>query len=525
MDKPTPQGMFKAASLLMLTMLLSRVLGYARDVVIYSRFGQNSLTDAYNAAFSIPDFLYMLLVGGALSSAFIPVFSGYLAADNQKEAWRVASIILNLVLAALSVGITVGLIFTPALVNLLVPGLADSVRDLTVLLTRIMFAQAFFMALSGIAMGVLNAHRHFASPAIGSLLYNFMIILVGWLLSPYLGIMGFSIGVVVGAMANLGVQIPALIRVGLTYNCSFDFRHPGVQKVLVLMTPVLVGLSVTHFNVFVTQNLASNLAEGMLSALRTAQRLMQVPVGVFGIAVAVAVFPTLSHQAARKESLLFKQTLSNGLRSVLFLTIPAAAGLIALRTPIVQALFEQGRFDSYDTLVTAQALLFYAPGVIGYSAQQVLNRAFYAIQDTRTPVLVGIVTILLNIGLSFLLIQPLGHRGLALAYSLAGGVNMLLLLAFLRPKLGALDGRRLLWSMFLTSACSLVMAVVAWGVGLWLPLVLPLTAKIKQVVTVLTGVGVGALVFSGLTLLLSMSEAQQVRQLLSRRRQRQSASP
>lgn len=507
----------KAAGFLMITMVVSRLLGYVRDVVIYTRFGQNSYTDAYNAAFSIPDFLYMLLVGGALSSAFIPVFSSYLATDKPEEGWRVASIIFNTVMVLMLVGIGIGLIFTPQLVYLLVPKLSPAAIELTITLTRIMFVQTFFMAMNGIAMGILNSHKHFTSPAIGSVLYNLAIIVVGWLLSLRWGIMGFSVGVVTGAILNFAVQVPALVRLGLRYEFSFDLSHPGVRRILELMLPVLIGLSVTQFNLFVTQNLASGLPEGMISALRTAQRLMQVPIGVFGIAVAVAVFPTLSEQAARKETKDFMQTMSLGIRTVIFLTLPAAVGLIALRVPIVQALFEQGNFDHFDTLATAEALLYFSLGLFGYSAIQVLNRVFYSIQDTRTPVTAGVITIVLNIILSFVLINYLGHGGLALAYSIAGIFNMVVLLVMAKVRLGNIGGRLMLASFIRTLTASLIMGVAASLTVIWLQPLLAFHPKLNQFITVLAGVGVGVLVFGGLSLLFKMEEAQMVASILRRR--------
>lgn len=513
----TGTKMVRAAGFLMLTMVMSRILGYVRDVVIYTRFGQGSLTDAYNAAFSIPDFLYMLLVGGALSSAFIPVFSSYIAKGKQDEGWRVASIIFNSIMVLVLVGIGIGLIFTSQLVHLLVPKLSTEAIDLTIKLTRVMFAQTFFMAMNGIAMGILNSHKHFTSPAIGSVLYNLAIIVVGWVLSIRWGIMGFSIGVVVGAIVNFAVQIPSLIRYGLRYELSFDLSEPGVRRIMQLMLPVLIGLSVTQFNLFISQNLASGLAEGMISALRTAQRLMQVPIGVFGIAVAVAVFPTLSEQSARKEIAEFKRTVSIGVRTVIFLTLPAAFGLIVLRVPIVQALFEQGKFDRYDTLATAEALLFYSLGLFAYSAIQVLNRVFYSIQDTRTPVAIGVITIIFNIILSFVLVNYLGHGGLALAYSIAGIFNMITLLFMVKLRLGNIDGRLMLTSFLKTLFASLAMALAAGFTVSFLQPFLTFPVKVNQLITVISGIGIGVLVFGGLALWMRMEEAQMVLNIFRRR--------
>ncbi len=510
-------GVAQAAGMIMVAMVISRVLGYLRDVIIYAQFGQNRITDAYRAAFSIPDFLYMLLVGGALSSAFIPVISSLVAKEREEEAWYTASIVLNVIMVLMVVGITIGMIFTPQLIALLVPGFKGESFTLTVSLTRIMFFQAFFMALNGISTGILNSYKHFFSPALGSVLYNLAIIVVGLLLQPYFGIAGFSIGVVVGAMTNFGVQVPALVRLGLRYRPSWNIKHPEAKKIAVLMLPVLVGLSVSQFNLFVNQNLASTLAPGIVAALAAGQRLMQLPIGIFGIAVAVAVFPTLTAHAALQENEAFKRTMSLGVRSVVFLTLPAAAGLVALRTPIIRVLFEWGLFTHRDTLAIAEALFFYSFGLFAYSANQVLNRVFYALQDTRTPVTAGVITIAINIALNFLLIKPLAHGGLALAYSVAGIFNMLVLLAALRLKIGVINGRQMVSSFTISLFSSIIMGGASFFTAAYLERVLDLSSKANQLVQVVAAVVVGVLVYGGVALLFRLEEAEMVRDIFKRR--------
>lgn len=510
-------GVAKAAGTIMIAMALSRLFGYVRDVVIYTNFGQDFRTDAYNAAFSIPDFLYYLLVGGALSSAFIPVFSSYLATDQEEDGWQVVSTIFNIVMVLMLIGITLGLIFTPQLIALLVPGFTDKAFDLTVLLTRVMFAQSFFMALNGISQGILHSYKHFFAPALGSVLYNLGIIIIGILLVDKIGILGFSIGVVVGAMLNFLVQIPVLLKIGIKYKPIVNLKHPGVKKIFTLILPVFIGLSVTHLNLFVNQYLASSLSYGMISALRAAQRIMQLPIGVFAIAVALAVFPTLTGHAARKEEKEFKATMSLGVRTVIFITLPAAVGLIALRVPIVRAMFQQGEFTAANTEATAYALLFYSLGLIGYSAQQVLNRAFYALQDTKSPVTIGIVTIIINIVLNFILIKPLGHGGLALAYSIAGLVNMVLLLYYLRKKIGHIDGREMLRSFAKTFAASIFMGIIVYFTVYLFELNFGVQSKVLQITEVLLGVGVGALVYIVLVSRMKMEEASIAMGILMRR--------
>ncbi|MGB9886024.1 MAG: murein biosynthesis integral membrane protein MurJ [Moorellales bacterium] len=516
------QGTAGAAGLLMVAMVASRLLGYLRDVLIYARFGQNNLTDAYQAAFSIPDFLYLLLVGGALSSAFIPVFAGYLATDQEEEAWKVASIVFNFVVLLMLVGIGLGLVYTPELVRLLVPGFDAATMKLTVTLTRIMFAQAFFMALSGVAMGVLYSYRYFTATAFSAVLYNLGIILVGWFFSPRLGIAAFSLGVVAGAVAGFAVQVPPLLRYGVRYHFSLNLRHPGVRRIWRLMVPVLVSLSVTQLNLFVNQNLASHLSEGLVAALRTAQRLMQLPIGTLGVALAVASFPNLTVQAARGRYDEYRRTLSLGLRSLIFLLIPASLGLIVLRVPIVRLLFEQGRFTPEDTLVTAQALLYYSLGIVAYGCIQILNRSFYALQDTATPMLAGVAAIGLNIWLNVSLVGPLGHGGLALAYSLAGGFNLLLLLLLLRRRLGRIGGRVLAGSALKSLLAGGVAVLGAWWVARYLePQALTL-GKLGQVQQVGAAMGLALVVFVLAAVALRMEEVDQVWEVLKRRLGRRS---
>lgn len=506
-----------AAGLLMFAMVVSRILGYVRDVLIYARFGQNNITDAYQAAFSIPDFLYLLLVGGALSSAFIPVFAGYLATDQEDEAWKVASIVFNFVIVLMLLGIGLGLVYTPQLMRLLVPGFDPPTMRLAVTLTRIMFVQAFFMALSGVTMGVLHSYRYFTATAAAAILYNLGIILVGWFLSPYLGIMAFSLGVVVGAMANFFVQLPPLLRRGLRYHFSFDLSHPGVRRLWQLMVPVLASLSVTQLNLFVNQNLASTLAPGLVAALRTAQRLMQLPVGTFAVALAVAAFPSLTAQAAQGKYAAYRHTLAQGLRSMFFLMLPATLGLMALGVPIVRLLFEQGRFTPAATQATAYALLFYAVGIVAYGSLQLLNRAFYAVQDTATPMLVGMFTIALNIWLNLILIGRLGHGGLALAYSLAGIFNMVLLLFLLRRRLGPMGGRRLALSAAKSLVAALLAASAAWTVAGRLEPQVLLLGKLGQVQQVGAALAVALGVFLLAAVALRMEETGQAWQLVRRR--------
>jgi len=268
MDSQKNYGVAKAAGILMLSTISSRIFGYVRDIIIGTKFGQGSMTDAYLAAFSIPDFLYYLLVGGAVSAAFIPVFSSYVATGRKDEGWRVASTIFNLVIPAMLIGTIGAAILAPAIVkNLLVPGFTQTYLDLTVTMTRIMLIQAFFMALNGISMGILNSYQRFLAPALASVMYNVAIIVFGVLLSPYLGIVGFAVGVAGGAIVQFLIQLMDLRKIGLVYQPVLDWRHPGVRRIVYLMIPVLLGFSMNQIGLFVQQNISSSLASGAITAV------------------------------------------------------------------------------------------------------------------------------------------------------------------------------------------------------------------------------------------------------------------
>lgn len=519
-------SLLAAANILMLTTIASRILGYLRDVLIFAKFGQNNLTDAYNAAFSIPDFLYMILVGGALSSAFIPVFSSYLARGQEADGWRVLSIVFNWIMLFLAVGVAFGLAFAPQLVDWLVPGFDDMTKEMTVNLTRIMFFQVIFMCLSGISTGILQSYKNFVAPAIGSVLYNLGIILGGVLLAapiehyfPGYGIAGFSVGVVLGAIMNFVVQFAAICRLGIRYSFSFDLRHPGVRELLTLIVPVFIGLAASQFNLFVNQNLASTLEEGLVSALRAAQRLMQLPITLFGITVGIAFFPTMTQLAAREEIADFKDTVMMGLRTVLFVTIPASFGLAALSVPVIRFMYEfrSGAFTADDTAETAYAMVFYTIGIFAYAAIHTLSRAFYALKDTKKPVTVAVLSIVVNVLLSILLVRYMAQGGLALAYSIAGIFNMVVLIVLLNCKVGDIGTAALWRSLGKTTLISAVMGAIVWWLAHLAEVWLPLDNKLVQLLELGLIIAVGIAVYAALALLCKMPEAEQIIRILRRK--------
>ena len=526
MDTKAKSGVLQAANIVMMAMLASRLLGYVREIIILAKFGQNSYTDAYNAAFSVPDTLYMLLVGGALSAAFIPIFSSYLARNEEKQGWHSVSIIFNWIMLLMVIGVSLGIILAPQFVEILVPGFDAATKKLTICLTRIMFIQVIFMCFAGISTGILQSYKNFTAPALGSVLYNIGIIIGGLVLMkpiehffPGYGIAGFSIGVVFGAFLNFFVQFRALMKIGIDYTFSFDTKDEGFRELIVLIVPVLIGLGAQQLNLFVNQNLASGLEPGLLTALRNAQRIMQVPISIFGIAVGVAVFPTMTSFAATNKLKEFKETMVMGIRTVVFITIPASVGIAVLSVPVIRLLYEysSGNFTAYNTEQTAYALIFYCIGTFAYSAVHTLSRSFYALKDTKTPVWCAVLSIIGNIAFSLILVNILGHGGLALAYSIAGILNMAALLVLLHRKVGAFGGRALVGSMLKTIMVSAVMGVIVYLVATVFEMFLPVNSKAVQLVQILLSITVGVVVYAFISIKLKMPEAEEAMKIIKRK--------
>lgn len=509
MDTENRAQVTRAATVVMVAVLISRILGFVRERAVAEVFGRTAATDAFFAAFALPDLMFQLLVGGALSSAFIPVFTQYLAKDEEKEAWQVASIFLNATFLILLAVMVLGVIFTPVLAPLVGVGFTGEVKELLILLMRVTFPAVFFTALAGLCMGVLHSYQSFLRPSLGPIIYNLCQILGAYVFGPVMGIMSMALGTVVGAVGNFAVQLPEVWRRAAgNYRPVLNLRHPGIRRMLELMLPAILGLSIAQVNQIVSQNLASTLEEGSIVALRLANRLINFPLGIFAMAISTAVFPTLAALAAKGEEGEFRRTLSFGLRIVFFITIPSAVGMAFLRVPIVKLLFESGEFNSADTLATAFVLLFYVPGLFAQAALQVTTRGFYSLQDTKTPVKMGLVTVVVNLLLSlvFLKATPLEAGGLALAYSLSSLLNVAWALAVLGRRLPGLINTEL-WSTIGKSAvASLVMGVcAAWSAGA-LERLVPLTGKLGEAVYTLGAIGVGVFVYLVLAVVLRMDE-------------------
>lgn len=465
----------RAATQVMALFILSRALGLLREMVIGATFGTSAEYDAYLAAVRIPDLLFSLIAGGALASAFIPTFAGYFARGDTEGGWRLASAVVNLVLVGLTGAAALTGLIAPTLVaTVLAPGFSPAQQALTVSLMRIMLVAPVLFGVSGVVMGILNVRQHFVLPALAPSLLNLSMIATAGLLASRLSACALALGYVLGAVLHFAVQLPGLPRVGARYSPVLTLNDPGVREVLRLMAPRVLGLATVHLNFLVNTNIASRLGEGAVSALNYAWLLMLLPQGVFAQAVATAAFPTFAEQAARGEREAMRRTLAATLRMVFFVIIPAAAGLLVLRRPLVALLFERGAFRASSTEAVAWALAFYALGLVGHAGVEIIVRAFYALHDTWTPVWVGGLAMGLNVVLSLTLsaafawagLPPYG--GLALANSVATLLEMGGLLALIRPRLGGLEGRGIGASAARSGLAALAMAglLLLWQRGL-----------------------------------------------------------
>ena len=508
----------RAAGLVMVLFVISRALGLLREMVISHQFGTSGDLDAYLAAFRLPDILFQLVAGGALASAFIPTFASYLAQDDRQGAWRLSSAVINLVLILTTLLAVLAALLAPWLMGTIIaPGFDPAQQALAVGLMRIMLITPVVFGVSGVVMGILNAQQHFLLPALAPIVYNLGIILGAILLAPSMGVMGMALGVVVGALGHLLIQVPGLVRCRLRYMPTLGLHNRGVHEVGRLMLPRVLGLAAVQLNFLVNTILASGLVEGSLSAINFAWLLMLLPHGVFAQAVATAAFPTFSAQAARGQQDAMESTLSATLRAVLYLALPAAVGLIALRVPLVQLLFQRGAFTGQSTQMVAFALALFSLGLPAHSVVEIVVRAFYAMHDTKTPVIVGIGAMVLNIVLSLILISifralgwlPLG--GLALSNSLAITVEMGMLLGIIRRRLGGLGGRRFAVSAARSGFSAVVMGIVVAVLGLFLA---------GSSVWLIAGLGMatGLAVYGGLSVLLRAPEPQAVWGMVRSRR-------
>ncbi len=480
-DEETVQAeIVRKAGIVSLAVAFSRITGLVRETVFAGLFGAGMQYDAFVAAYRIPNLLRDLLAEGALSAAFVTTYSQALSARSREEAFALSNRLTTLLVPTVTAICVFGTLFAPEIVAAIFPGYAaiEGKLELTVLLTRVLMPFLLLIALAAKAMGVLNSHGTFGIPALSSAYFNITSVgagvFLGFVLGPEIGmqpILGMAVGTLMGGAVQYLCQIPRLRGTGLRFRPMAGFRDPGVRQVLRLMGPAAIGAAAVQVNVMVNSVFASRVTDsvgqiidGPVSWLGYSFRFMQLPLGLFGIALASATLPAISREAGAGRIEQFRETLSRSLGLVFLLTIPSAVGLFVLSRQLVGVVYERGQFTAFDTEQTALALSFYCLGLAGYAATKILAPAFYALDDVRVPMLVSVFSIALNFTLNKLFIDllGLGHWALALSTALVATLNFTLLFGFMRSKVHRIGGRRLLASGLKIGAASAVMGVCCW---------------------------------------------------------------
>jgi putative peptidoglycan lipid II flippase len=513
----------RSAGLIGLATLASRLLGLVRDVVQAAFFATGHAADAFVVATRIPTLLRDLFAEGAMSAAFVPTFTRTLTQQGREAAWRLGAQVINGLLIVTLVIVAVAMIFTTPLVWTYASDYAgiDDKFELTVTLTRVNMPFLTLVAVAAALMGMLNALKQFSAPALAPALYNVVFIVCTIGLVPVFArigvdpVMALSAGMLLGGVAQVAAQWPAIRRAGYQHQWVLDPRDRSLREVLFLMGPGSLGVAAAQINLLVNTWLATG-ESGAVSALGYAFRLMYMPIGIFSVSVATAAIPDLTRHAAADDRDQMRTTLSFALRLILMLTVPATVGLMVLANPIVELIYERGQFGAGSTVLVATALLFYAPGIIGYSLVKILSPSFYALRDARTPMVVSLMAIGANLVLNLWLNSVMGFSGLALGTSIAANLNAWLLLWLLRGRITGIDGRRVLLSFAKIIAASAAMAVAAVAAETWFRHLLPVAPGIGTVSTTLLrsvrvfgAIGVGIAVLALAAWMLRIEEFQQ----------------
>ncbi len=446
-----------AAAVVGVSSLLSRLLGVYRDRILASQFGAGQVLDVYYSAFRIPDLIFNLLILGALSAGFIPVFAGLLnggASHKNKEAWKLVNNVLNSVFLLLLFLSVVGFIFAPLLIKIISPGFSVEAKALTTALTRIMFLSPIFLGISGVFGGVLQSFKTFFVYSLSPIFYNIGIILGALVFYHFWGISGLAWGVVLGAFMHMAIQIPVLRSLGFRYRPMINLRDKNLRTIWRMMVPRTLSLAISQINLVVITAIASGLAVGSLAIFNLANNIQSFAIGIFGISYAVAAFPALAESANNKSKLI--EHFSNTTRQILFFMIPAGVFLITLRAQIIRVVLGTGAFDWSATILTFQTLGFFALSLFAQALVALQSRVFYALKDSRTPFFIGLITVVANVLLSLYLGKKMGVAGLALAFSLANILNFILLWLALWFRIGNLDHPKILMAAIKFSVAGVV---------------------------------------------------------------------
>ena len=512
----TKHKIAKYAGIVIIATIFCRILGLGREIVISNRFGAGIETDAFFIAFMIPNLLRSFLGEGALNSAFIPIFAEYLTNHDRKKAEYFASNVLNILIIILIIVVILGVWGAPLLINIIAIGFKSNIYkyELAVNLTRIIFPYIGFVAVAALFMGILNSYNHFLVPALAPAMLNISVIVLALTLSYKYGIFAIAWGVILGGIGQALIQTPVLIRKKIKYSFVVDFSDPGVKKLLKLLVPAMIGLAITQINVVVDRTIASTLIDGSISALYYSNRLVQFPLGAFGIAISIAIFPTLAKQTAKNDIAEFKKSLLFGLKILLFLTIPSAVGLMVLKDSLIRLIYEHGIFSRVATNMTASALLYYSIGLFAYACVRLITMSFYALKDTKTPVKIGIYIVFINIALDLILVRYLAHSGLALATSVAAILNLIILLKVLQDKIGDFELKSQLSFLVKIIVSSIFLGIICVLVNNYFGSVLDLNNKYNQLIQVIASIFSGGLVYFIISYILDVKEVRNLRQTI-----------
>ncbi|HQZ39189.1 MAG TPA: murein biosynthesis integral membrane protein MurJ [Vicinamibacterales bacterium] len=515
----------RSAGVIGLATMTSRILGLVREQVLAYYFGAGDAMDAFRVAFRVPNLLRDLFAEGAMSAAFVPTFTSHLTREGRDRAWALGNSVLNGLALVTGVLVVAGLVFAPALVRLFAGDYADvpGKLELTITLARVVLPFLTLVAMAAAFMGMLNALGHFFIPALSPATFNVAsVVLVVALvpLAPRIGlnpIMIVAVATVVGGILQVAIQWPPLAREGFRYRAVIDVRDPGLRRVLLLMGPGTVGLAATQINVFVNTVLATGQGTGAVSWLDYAFRLMYLPIGLFGVSVATASTPAISRFVAARELGRVRATVAHAVGLTMLLSVPATLGLIVLAGPIVRVIFEHGSFTAEDTAATAGALRYYAIGLLGYSVVRIVSPTFYALGQSRTPVMISMSSVVVNIVLNLTLVRVMGYRGLALGTSIAALINAAAQLALLRRPLDGVDADVIARTFVRVAAASAVMAGVAWGADRALAMLLPGDGLPLQALRLAGSIGLALVALAGAALALRIPEFHEAMNLVLRR--------
>ena len=540
----------RSAGIVSVAVMFSRVLGLVREMIFARYFGVGFIYDAYQVAFRIPNVLRDLFAEGALSAAFVKVFTDYQINKSEQDAWRLASLVLNALAVVLSVICIIGILFSKQFIGIIADGFSPEKAALATTLTQIMFPFILLVAMAAVAMGVLNTKGVFGIPASASTVFNIVSVVIGLCLAYWLShggwelstdknvvpsgaaqwaIIGMAIGTTIGGAAQFLMQVPSLAKVGFRFSPVLSFTDPGVKHVMRLMTPAILGTSAVQINVLVNTFFVSGI-EGGVSWLSYAFRLMQFPIGLFGVAVGTASVPVLSRMASEGRLADFRNTLSSSVNLVFLMTLPSACGLIVLGEPIIRLIYARGAFKEADVPMTAYALAGYSIGLTGYAAIKVLSPAFYALDDAKTPMIIALGSIAVNALASYVFrdwlshygVSPgtpsgLGHVGVALATSTVALVNFFALAIFMKKRIQRFNGREILSSFVRIALASAIMSAICYGSYHLLAGMFPVQTLIVKIVEVIIPIAAGGAIFVVAAKLLGVYELEKLYRTFSKR--------